>query len=127
MTKSRTGLFALAALAATPATAQLPAAGEEPPPFSVRDLVQRQCPVGSDEITVCGRRERPERYRLPLPVAAAPSPHDQAGGEQRTALAIDTSRCTTVGRDQNCGSVDFLGMGIMIVREIIAGIERRRD
>ena len=126
MTKSRTALFALAALAASPATAQ-PAAGDAPPSFSVRDLVQRQCPAGGDEITVCGRRERPERYRLPLPVAAAPSPHDQAGGEQRTALAIDTSRCTTVGRDQNCGSVDFLGMGILIVREIIAGIERRRD
>jgi hypothetical protein len=125
MTKSRTALFALAALAPSPAMAQ--PAGDEPPSFSVHDLIQRQCPAGGDEITVCGRRERPERYRLPLPVAAAPSRHDQAGGEQRTALAIDTSRCTTVGRDQNCGSVDFLGMGIMIVREIIAGIERRRD
>jgi hypothetical protein len=127
MTKSRTALLALAALAATPATAQLPAAGDAPPAFSVRDLVQRQCPAGGDEIIVCGRRERPERYRLPLPAAAAPSPRDQAGGEQRAALAIDTSRCTAVGRDQNCGSVDFLGMGLMIVREIIAGLERRRD
>ena len=125
MTKSRTALFALAALAASPATAQ-PAA-DAPPSFSVHDLIQRQCPAGGDEITVCGRRERPERYRLPLPVAATPSPRDRAGGEQRTALAIDTSRCTAVGRDQNCGSVDFLGMGLMIVREIIAGIERRRD
>jgi hypothetical protein len=126
MTKSRTALIALAALAASPASAQL-AAGDAPPSFSVHDLIQRQCPAGAEEITVCGRREHPERYRLPLPVAAAPSPHDQAGGEQRAALAIDTSRCTTVGRDQNCGSVDFLGMGIMIVREIVAGIERRRD
>lgn len=127
MTKSRTALIALAALAASPAAAQPAAAGEEPPSFSVRDLIQRQCPAGDDEITVCGRRERRERYRLPLPVAAAPSPRDQAGGEQRAALAIDTSRCTAVGRDQNCGSVDFLGMGIMIIREIVAGIERRRD
>jgi hypothetical protein len=127
MTKSRTALIALAGLAASPAVAQPVAAGNEAPSFSLHDLIQRQCPAGSDEITVCGRRERPERYRLPLPVAAAPSPRDQAGGEQRAALAIDTSRCTTVGRDQNCGSVDFLGMGIMIVREIVAGLERRRD
>jgi hypothetical protein len=127
MTKSRTALLALAALAASPATAQLPAGDQPPPSFSVHDLIQRQCPAGGDEITVCGRRERAERFRLPLPVAATPSSRDQAGGEQREALAIDTSRCTAVGRDQNCGSVDFLGMGIMIVREIVAGIERRRD
>jgi hypothetical protein len=124
MTKSRTALIGFA-MVASPAAAQLPQG--EPPSFSVRDLIQRQCPAGSDEIVVCGRRERPERYRLPLPAAPAPSPRDQAGGEQREALAIDTSRCTAVGRDQDCGHVDLLGMGIMIVREVIAGLERRRD
>ena len=123
MTKSRTALIALAFAAAPgPAAAQLPAIDE-----AVRDLVRRQCAPGGDEITVCGRRERAERYRLPFPAAPAPSVHDQAGGEQRAALAIDTGRCTAVGRDQDCGHVDFLGMGLMIVREVIAGLERRRD
>lgn len=124
---SRTALALIAALAPGPAAAQLPAGGDAPPSFSVSDLVRRECPAGAEEITVCGRRERPERYRLPLPVERSPSPRDQAGGEQREALAIDTSRCTTVGRDQDCGSIDFLGMGIMIIREVIRGIERRRD
>ena len=126
MTKSRTALALLAALAAVPAAGQLPPAGDDAPFFSVRELVRRECQVG-DEIIVCGRREPTQRYRLPLRVPATPSMHDQAGGEQRAALAIDTSRCTTVGRDQNCGGIDFLGMGIMIVREVIAGLERRRD
>ena len=126
MTKSRTALIAVA-LTATPgaAPAQLPAIDE-----AVRDLVRRQCAPDGDEITVCGRRERTERaerYRLPFPVPLPPSVHDQAGGEQRAALAIDSSRCTTVGRDQDCGHFDFLRMGIRIVREIVAGLERRRD
>lgn len=123
MTKSRTALIALALAAGPgPAAAQPPSVDE-----AVRDLVRRQCAPSGDEITVCGRRERAERYRLPFPAAPAPSVHDQAGGEQRAALAIDTSRCTTVGRDQDCGHVDFLGMGIRIVREIVEGLERRRD
>lgn len=123
MTKSRTALIALALATNSGAgAAQLPSVED-----TIRDLVQRECPRGADEITVCGRRERPERYRLPFAAAPAPSRHDQAGGEQREALAIDTNRCTTVGRDQNCGHVDFLGMGIRIVREIVEGLERRRD
>jgi hypothetical protein len=123
MTKSRTALIALA-LGACPgaAAAQLPSVED-----TIRDLVQRECPRGADEITVCGRRERPERYRLPLPVERTPTRHDEAGGEQRAALAIDTSRCTAVGRDQDCGHVDFLGLGIRIVRAVVEGLERRRD
>lgn len=123
MTKSRTALIAFVlATNSGAAWAQLPPVAE-----TVRDLVQRECPRGADEITVCGRRERPERYRLPLPAAPAPSRHDEAGGEQRAALAANPGSCTTVGRDQDCGHVDFLGMGLRIVREVIAGIERRRD
>lgn len=133
MTKSRTALIGLAlAAAAGAARAQLPTVEEmiDAQQSAVRDLVRRQCAPGGDEITVCGRRERTERaerQRLPFPVPLPPSVHDQAGGEQRAALAIDTGRCTTVGRDQDCGHFDFLGMGIRIVREIVAGLERRRD
>ena len=127
MTKSRTALIALAALAASPAPAQL-AAGDAPPRLSrcTTSSSANARPAATRSPSAAGA-SAPSATACPLPVAAAPSPRDQAGGEQRAALAIDTSRCTAVGRDQNCGSVDFLGMGIMIVREIIAGIERRRD
>jgi hypothetical protein len=130
LSRSRLGAAILIGLApATAAAAQL-----DPPrdPVSeqqaeVRAMVSCPRAVG-DEIVVCGRREEEEARRFRVePTPPAPSAADRAGGAQRDALAIDTSRCTPVGRDQRCGGgLDVLGIAATIVRGIIA-IRARRD
>jgi hypothetical protein len=67
-------------------------------------------PVG-DEIVVCGdteaaQAEEDARYRLPL---AVERDGEAAGGPQRRALDADSSRCTAVGRGQQCTR----GLGIV--------------
>ena len=59
-------------------------------------------PVG-DEIIVCGNQEdlrgrEDARYRL----EPTPREGERAGGSQRRALDADSSRCTAVGRGQQC-------------------------
>ena len=49
---------------------------------------------------------------------------EQAGGAQLSAMAVnDEDRCSAVGRHQQCGYVDFLGMGMMIAQKIVQAIE----
>jgi hypothetical protein len=131
MALSRTGLGVAILIGLGPATA---AAQLEPPPDPVADQQAEiraivSCPraVG-DEIVVCGRREEEEARRFRVePTPYQPTAADRAGGAQRDALAIDTSRCTTVGRAQQCGGgLDILGIGATIIRGIIA-IRARRD
>lgn len=98
----------------------------------LRSALRLDCPPGAagDDIVVCGRSREAERQRLPLPSRVEPGARTRLPGEPPTgmdALNADSSRCTTVGRAQSCGGVDFLGAGIMIIREIVKGIERRRD
>ncbi|HYI48972.1 MAG TPA: hypothetical protein VEX35_10960 [Allosphingosinicella sp.] len=118
-------LFALAAAVQQTGSAEEAIAAQQ---AQVRAALRTDCPPApeGEDIVVCGRGG--ERHRLrPLEPLTPGGAADRAGGLQRDALAADTSRCTTVGRDQDCGHVDMLGAGIMLIREIVRGIERRRD
>jgi hypothetical protein len=54
--------------------------------------------------------------------SGAPPVADGAGA----ALAIDTSRCTTVGRDSQCTSgLDVIGIGVAIARAIVQAAANR--
>ena len=127
---SRTGPWLAAVLAAAPAGAQ---------PTTIEQLIERQraeveaavrpaCDRGSgeDEIVVCGAREDEGRYRVQPLAMPGESPGRRAGGEQRAALAIDSSPCTAVGRDQRCnGGLDLIGIGFTIARAVAQALANR--
>lgn len=94
----------------------------------VRDVVARRCPEGAldDEIVVCGRREGPSPYRLPLPTVPVPGSTERAGGAQLAAMDAGSTRCSTVGRAQQCGGgLDLIGIGFTIVRGIAQALANR--
>lgn len=132
LSRSAARLSILIAIGA-PAAAAQPGAPEDPvgrQREELREAIFPPCPrpVGS-EIVVCGRREEEEAraHRLPA-LPGTPGAADRAGGEQRDALAIDSSRCTTVGRHQQCsGGLDLLGIGVTVVRALVAIRARSRD
>ena len=109
MTKSRIALLLAAAAAPAAAAAQSampPTTAEEAIAAGqaiLRQTVRPGCAEGGEEIVVCGRRDEDERHRLPLRVEPAPRAADSAGGEQMAAVRVDTSRCTTVGQNPQCG------------------------
>ena len=123
-------LFALSA-AAGPAYAQSPPLDEvmASQRSALRQAMRIDCPPASDdqEIIVCGSRaEDNDRHRLPLASAPQPGAADRAGGEQRAALAIDSSPCTTVGRDQRCGGgLDVIGVGAAVARAVMQALANR--
>jgi hypothetical protein len=144
MTKSRSPRTAALALAgaATIWTAAASAQPGEPPTIvtaeeaiamnraQLRDLVARRCPPGTErdgEVVVCGRREGYPRYRLADPdTRPAPGTGERAGGEQLAAMAAGSERCSTVGRDQQCGGgLDIFGIGFAIVRGIAQALANR--
>lgn len=81
-----------------------------------------------EEIVVCATRDD-RQYRVPpSPVDPGSTSAESAGSAQLSAMEVNTAdRCSTVGRAQQCGFVDFLGMGAMIVTRLIEGIEQRQD
>lgn len=106
MALSRIGSAAFAAvLIASPAWAQ------DDPARDAIDAQQQEVhdaifscgvPVGN-EIIVCGNQDdlrgrEDARYRLD----PTPREGERAGGSQRRALDADSSRCTAVGRSQQC-------------------------
>lgn len=156
MTKSRTlpALLLLAMAWPAPALAQSPPlpdpANEAPPPpqpgtdaaptivtadeavamsrRQVSEIVAQVCPPGTtdSDVVVCGRRAGMSPYRLPLPVAPTPGTGEQAGGEQLAAMDAGSTRCSAVGRDQQCGGgFDIFGIGFAIVRGIAQALINR--
>ena len=133
MTKSRTALIALVPLlAAWPgaATAQAVTAEEAiaQQQAQVRGVVERRCPAGAggEDIVVCGRPERVQRYRVPLPAPETAGIHARAGGEQLAAMDGGDDRCSTVGRDQQCGGgLDMIGIGFTIARAVVQALANR--
>lgn len=123
MTKSRMAIVALVAIWSLPVSAQsnVVEARIAAQRSALREAMRLDCPPTGDEaeIVVCGRRDEDRRFRVEPALSASPRGADRAGGEQRAALAIDSSRCTAVGRDQQCtAGVDVIGIGIAVARAI---------
>lgn len=130
MIKSRTAPWLLVVLVPLPAAAQTVPAEElvEAQRSQLRQGIRSHCPPtsGEEEIVVCGQRDQ-DRDRLPLPPGPDPSlPANRAGGEQRAALAIDTSRCTTVGPNQQCNQgLDVIGIAFTVARAVAQALINR--
>jgi hypothetical protein len=133
MTKSRMAIPALIAVWAVPAPAQSSFVEQriEAQRSAMREALRLDCPPASEagdeeEIVVCGRRDDTRRYRVEPIVLASPQGADRAGGEQRAALAVDSSRCTPVGRDQQCTSgLNVIGIGVALARAVGQALANR--
>ena len=128
---SRTAPWLLLILIGVPAGAQ-PSTAEQAVAAQrsgLRQALRIECPPAQDEeeIVVCGSRaEEDARHRLPLPTISTPGPADRAGGEQRAALAADTSPCTTVGPNQRCTrGLDMIGIGFAVARAVTQALTGR--
>ena len=127
MTKSRMALLITLASVAAPGRAQPPTAEQviAAQQAQLRAAVARPCPpqASGDDIVVCAQRPGIERYRAPLPEPPHPGTREQAGGAQLAAMESGDDRCSTVGRNQQCGGVDLLGAALAVVGAIIRAIE----
>ena len=128
---SRTAPWLLLVVAGAPAAAQTDSvegaiAAQR---STLRQALRVECPPAEDEeeIVVCGSREgENRRHRVPLPTVSTPGSADRAGGEQRAAMAIDTSPCTTVGPNQRCTSgLDMIGIGFAVARAVTQALTNR--
>ena len=95
----------------------------------VRDVVEADCPPGQldEEVIVCGRRPGYQRYRVPM---AGPDisqgTRERAGDAQLYAMDAGGTRCSAVGRDQQCGGgLDVIGIGFAIVRGLTQALANR--
>jgi hypothetical protein len=112
MALSRIGSAAsILLLFATPALAQVGPPDEVGPPApavqaqreEVHEAIFSCDRQQGDEIVVCGDRDATEteeqaRYRLPLPVER----EEQSGSDGERAMDSGSSRCSAVGRGQQC-------------------------
>lgn len=95
----------------------------------IRDMISIDCPPGraGEEVVVCGRRQNPSRYRLPLARAElGRGTGVRAGDAQLHAMEANDQRCTPIGRDNGCGDgIDVIGIGFAIVRGIAQALANR--
>ncbi|HTU12876.1 MAG TPA: hypothetical protein VMG08_18450 [Allosphingosinicella sp.] len=95
----------------------------------VRDVLDRDCPPGQldEEVIVCGRRPAYQRYRVPMAGPdISPGTRERAGDAQLYAMDAGSTRCSAVGRDQQCGGgLDVIGIGFAIVRGITQALLNR--
>jgi len=94
----------------------------------VTEMVAQACPPGAtdNDVVVCGRRAARSPYRLPLPSAPVPGTGERAGGEQLAAMDAGSTRCSAVGRDQQCGGgFDIFGIGFAIARGVAQALANR--
>jgi len=152
MTKSRTlpALFFLVVAGPLPAVAQ-PGLPSDSPPLPqpgtpdqptivtaeeaiamdrarVHAVLDRECPPAlNEEVVVCGRRQGFQRYRLPMAEAElGRATGVRAGDAQLYAMEAGSTRCSAVGRDQQCGGgLDLIGIGFTIVRGIAQALANR--
>jgi hypothetical protein len=153
MTKSRTlpALFLLVLIQPVSAAAQtglprdeppLPQAGTpEAPTIVTADeaiamdrvrvgaILDTECPTGvlDAEVVVCGRRPGYQRYRVPMTGPdVSRGTRARAGDAQLAAMEAGSQRCSTVGRDQQCGGgLDLIGIGFAVVRGIAQALLNR--
>ena len=152
MTKSRMlrALFLLAVTGPLPALAQTVPSGDPSPlpqpgtpdqptivtadeaiamdQVRMRDFVQIECPPGQvEEVIVCGRRPGYQRYRVPMSGPdTSPGTRQRAADAQLYAMDAGDTRCSAVGRDQECGGgLDIIAIGFTVVRGIVQALANR--
>ena len=84
------------------------------------------CPPAprDSDVVVCGRRAA-GRPTAALPWTV-PGTGEQAGGAQLAAMEAGSTRCSAVGRDQQCGGgLDMIGIGFAIVRGLAQALANR--
>ncbi len=141
MSRTLPALLLLTLILPVPAFAQAPAPDSPEPPRIVtaeeaieidrarmRDMLATDCPpVTLDEVVVCGRRPDYRRFRVPLPGPdVSPGTRERAADAQRYAMEAGGTRCSAVGRDQQCGGgLDVIGIGFAIARGIAQALANR--
>ena len=94
----------------------------------MRDFTQIECPPGQlEEVIVCGRRPGYQRYRVPMTGPdVSPGTRERAADAQLYAMEAGSTRCSAVGRDQECGGgLDVIGIGFAIARGIVQALANR--
>ena len=94
----------------------------------VRELLDRDCPPAlNEEVVVCGRRQGFQRYRVPMQGPdVSPGTRERAADAQLYAMEAGSTRCSAVGRDQQCGGgLDVIGIGFMILRGVAQALANR--
>lgn len=94
----------------------------------IRDFVQTECPPGQlEEVIVCGRRPGYQRYRVPMTGPdTSPGTRARAADAQLYAMEAGSTRCSAVGRDQECGGgLDVIGIGFAIARGVAQALANR--
>jgi hypothetical protein len=94
----------------------------------VRDILDSECPPGlDDEVVVCARRPGYQRYRVPMTGPdVSPGTRARAADAQLYAMEAGSTRCSAVGRDQQCGGgLDIIGIGFAIARGIVQALANR--
>ena len=130
MAKSRIALTLIVLTVPAAAVAQAPTPDQlvEAQRSRLREAIRIDCPPAGDEdeIVVCGSLGE-DRHRLPL--TPAPDPRgagSRAGGEQRAALGIDSSPCTTVGPNPRCTQgLDVIGIAVTVARAVAQALANR--
>ena len=95
----------------------------------LRTVLDTECPPGQldEEIVVCGRRQGFQRYRVPTTgLDTSEGTRQRAGDAQLHAMEAGSTRCSAVGRDQECGGgLDIIAIGFTIVRGIAQALMNR--
>lgn len=95
----------------------------------VRNILERDCPPGllDEDVVVCGRRPGYQRYRVPMTGPdVSRGTRERAGDAQLYAMEGGGTRCSAVGRDQQCGGgFDVIGIGFAVVRGIMQALANR--
>ena len=102
MTAAVVLVFSVTAASAQPVTAEQAVENYR---GAFKSLEELDCPKSTDpeEVVVCGRRDRADTARLPLPVAPEPGRRVQGEAVSTVAAAGRRETCSTVGPMQECG------------------------
>jgi hypothetical protein len=78
----------------------------------------------TDEIVVCGSRDSGSRFRIPIPAEVEPGA--RISDEPPSAvelLDLGVERCSTVGRNPTCPSINWLGVGFLVAKAVVKAVQ----